>query len=256
LVLLLKKKLYKYGIYFFNQQTVLADVIEAENTEKIHTTMKKKFILIGLTLMLGFSSTSFTQTLEKKDGGIAIGPKGGLSINRLRGNDAVRTQDRTGVVIGGFINISFLRLLSVQPELFFSQRGGGANISNTSTSNLKLSYMELPILFKLRLPLGRTFFPHVFAGPDFAYRVYSKSTNTDNNTGTTTEIDNDRIRRMANGGVFGAGLDIQGKHCFYTIDGRYGFTFNDLGKSTYRLDVRNRNVTILVGIGFRFGGIK
>jgi hypothetical protein len=218
--------------------------------------MKRQFIITGLIAMLGSYSASYAQTGEKKDGGIAIGPKGGLSINRLNGNDAVHTADRTGAVIGGFLNISFLRALSIQPELFFSQRGGGATISNTSTSNLKLSYMEVPILFKLRLPLGKTFFPHVFAGPDFAYRIYSKSTNTDNTTGVTSEIDQDRIRRMANGGVFGAGLDIQTEHLFFTLDGRYGFTFNDLGQSNYHLDIRNRNVTILAGIGFRFCGSK
>jgi hypothetical protein len=218
-------------------------------------TMKRNFTLIGLTLMFGFSSASFAQDV-KKDGGIAIGPKGGFNINRLSGKDATHTEDRTGVVVGGFVNVSFLKLLSIQPELFFSQRGGGANISNTSTSNLKLSYVELPILFKLRLPLGKTFFPHVFAGPDFAYRVYSNSTNTNNTSGTTSEIGNDKIRRMANGGVFGAGLDIQGKHCFFTVDGRYGFTFNDMGDKSNHLDVRNSNVTILAGIGYRFMSTK
>jgi hypothetical protein len=218
--------------------------------------MKRKFIIIGIISTLASYSASYAQTGEKKDGGIAIGPKGGLSINRLKGDNTTSSQDRTGAVIGGFLNISFLKLLSIQPEVFFSQRGGGATISNTSTSNLKLSYMEVPILFKLRLPLGKTFFPHVFAGPDFAYRIYSKSTNTDNTTGVTSEIDKDRIRRMANGGVFGAGLDIQTEHLFFTLDGRYGFTFNDLGTSTYHLDVRNNNITVLAGIGFRFCGSK
>jgi hypothetical protein len=218
--------------------------------------MKRKFILITLFITSGFCLTGNAQDAEKKDGGLSIGPKGGVSINRYKSSaNSTRDGDRTGAVIGGFANISFLRVFSIQPEIFFSQRGGAAyNIDNT-TSRYKLSYMEVPILFKVRLPIERTFFPHVFVGPDIAYRIFSNSTNTDGN-GNTSDVDNTQIRRIDTGGVLGAGLDVQSKHLFFTVDGRYGFSFSSLGNSNYNLNVNHRSFVVLAGIGYRFCGTK
>jgi hypothetical protein len=217
--------------------------------------MKRKFILIALFAMPGFNLTVNAQDAAKKDGGFSIGPKGGVSICRYKGSHNSSTGDRTGAVIGGFANISFLRVFSIQPEFFFSQRGGAAGNIDNSTSNYKLSYMEVPILFKLRLPIDRTFFPHVFVGPDIAYRLYSNSTTTDAN-GNTVDIRDANLRRLDTGGVLGAGLDVQSKRIFFTIDGRYGFSFNNLGNSAYNLNVNHRSIVLLAGVGFRFCGSK
>ena len=64
------------------------------------------------------------------------------------------------------------------------------------------------------------------------------------------------IEKIDTGGVLGAGLDIQSSRIFFTIDGRYGFSFNDLGNSTVNLDVKHRSFVVLAGIGFRFSGTK
>jgi hypothetical protein len=221
---------------------------------KNNITMKRKFIIIGFCIFTSFNLAVNAQ--QKKDGGVSIGAKGGFNISRLKGDNSVRTEDRTAAVIGGFVNVSFLKILSVQPEILFSQRGGGIDIDNTTTSNLKLSYMEVPVLFKLRLPIDRTFFPHVFAGPDFAYRLNSKGTNMNDSDGSITDVDDDNIKKMDTGGVLGAGLDIQSRCIFFTVDWRYGFSFNDLGNSTHHLNVRHNYATVLAGIGFRFGGKK
>jgi hypothetical protein len=216
--------------------------------------MKRKFILTALFVMPAFYLTVNAQDDAKKDGGFSIGPKGGVSISRYRGSGHSSIGDRTGAVIGGFANISFLRVFSIQPEIFFSERGGASDNIDNSTSDYKLSYMEVPILFKLRLPIDRTFFPHVFIGPDIAYRLYSNSTTTDAN-GNSVDIKDANLRRLDTGGVLGAGLDVQSSKIFFTIDGRYGFSFNTLGDGA-NLNVNHRSFVVLAGIGFRFCGSK
>jgi hypothetical protein len=231
--------------------------------------MKRKFILMSICflylsavhLTTNAQDTPVTTThtgQEKKDGGFAIGPKGGVSINKLKGDNSnvKSTDDRTGAVVGGFANISFLRVFSIQPEIFFSQKGGAASdIDQNTSSRYKLSYMEVPILFKLRLPIDRTFFPHVFIGPDIAYRIYSDGTTTNNTNGVQTDVEDTKVRRLDTGGVLGAGLDVQSTRFFFTLDGRYGFSFNTLGDGA-NLNVRHKSVVILAGFGIRFSSKK
>ncbi|MFL5730398.1 MAG: porin family protein [Cytophagaceae bacterium] len=215
--------------------------------------MKKTKTLITLILLAGWISAAGQTVKMKKDGGISIGPKAGASFTSFGGHDAGDVKARIGFAGGAFLNVSFLKVFSVQPEILFHEKGA-TNTSGTMRQNIRMNYIDIPVLFKLRLPIQRTFFPHIFAGPDCAYLVNEKNNNTDMQTGDQSSTGIKRFHHLNTGGVMGAGLDVQSGNLFFTLDGRYGFSFNSVGDSSFRLDVYNRNITVLAGIGIRFAG--
>jgi len=186
-----------------------------------------------------------------QDGGVSLGVKGGSAFNSLGGQDAGAVVKRTGFIGGLFLNVSFLKVFSVQPELLFHQ-GGATNTVHNNVDVIKINYVDVPVLFKFRIPLGGTVFPNIFAGPDFSYKVGSTYTTTSQQSNKTITIDNGNISKTATGAVVGAGIDIQIDHLFLSVDGRYGASFTNLGNSTYDLDVHNKYLTVMAGIGVKF----
>lgn len=208
----------------------------------------KAFIVLLLTIVL-FSTNSFSQV------GFSLGPKAGVTFTSFRGDHAEDVKSRTGWAGGLFANLSLLDFLSVQPEFLIHQKGATSRY-NQYRNEIRVNYFEVPILLKIRLPLGQTVYPNIFAGPNFSYRVSGKYSSTDTENGDDRNISIDNVRRSDTGGIVGVGIDIEGQSIFFTIDARYGFGFNELGDHSYYLNLRNEDLTVLAGIGFRIGSTK
>jgi len=181
--------------------------------------------------------------------GIFFGVKGGPSYNSFGGQGTGIVTQKTGFLGGAYLNLSFLEFFSIQPEVLFHQ-GGATNTVNNNVDVLKLNYAEVPVLFKLKLPIAGLVFPHVFAGPDFVYRIGATYTATDA-SGKVITVNNGNIQKSGFGGVAGAGIDIHLEHYFLTLDGRYVANFPNLGSSTYNLNIYNQYFAIMAGIGVR-----
>jgi hypothetical protein len=210
--------------------------------------MNLSTIKVALAILFFIPILSYSQ---ESDGGISLGVKGGASFNSLAGKGAGTVVQRTGYIGGLFLNVSFLKIFSVQPEVLIHQ-GGATNTVNNNVDVIKLNYVEVPVLFKIRLPLAGVLFPNIFAGPDFSYKVGSTYTSTNQQSGQTVTIDKGNITKTGTGAVVGAGLDIQLDHLFLSVDGRYGASFTNLGNSTYDLNVHNKYFTLMAGVGVKF----
>lgn len=197
-------------------------------------------ILIGLSSYVGNAQ-------------IAIGPKAGATVTTLAGSDAHNVNAKLGYVGGVFVNIQLARWFTIQPELVASQKGA-TYVRNDTKTELNLHYVEVPILAKVRIPIDKVFYPHVLLGPNFAFNTDARYVSTNNQSGTVIKGDGDSFHKADVGGVLGAGLDIQSKRVFFTVDGRYGYAFNYLenNKDTApQLRIRNAGWTFAVGVGIR-----
>lgn len=201
---------------------------------------------ITLLILFFIPVISFSQ-----DRSVAFGVKAGSSFNSFAGAGTGIVAQRVGFMGGVFLNVGVSKLLAIQPEVLF-QQGGATNTINGHTDVLKLNYAQVPLLFKLRLPIEGVVFPHVFAGPDFYYRVGATYTTQDVGSGVIVTGNDDNIQRMGVGGVVGAGIDIQLEHLFLSLDGRYGANFTNLGNANYELNIYNKYLTIMAGIGVVF----
>jgi hypothetical protein len=134
--------------------------------------MKKTFIISAFLLL---SATLFAQTY--------VIPKGGLSVSKFNlaeNNENVSAV--AGFTAGVAVNIKLGTMLSLQPELLYSQKGGslefkrniGDGILETTTTDVTINYLELPLLAKAMFGNGAITY-YVAAGPSIGYGLGGKT---------------------------------------------------------------------------------
>ncbi|MGY3087922.1 hypothetical protein ACVWYF_000955 [Hymenobacter sp. UYAg731] len=100
-----------------------------------------------------------------------VGLKLGGSLTRYRGDDTYAGgSNRGGFCGGGVLHLPISRVFSVQPEFLYSQKGASSQAfvlpnNMAVTGNQRLSYVEVPVLAKLRSHAGL----FVEAGPTLSY---------------------------------------------------------------------------------------
>ena len=77
--------------------------------------MKK--IVLSLALLAGISGAAQAQT------GIKIGLKGGANLAGYTGTDSKDMQSKYGFSAGATFNFALSDMISIQPELLYSQKG-------------------------------------------------------------------------------------------------------------------------------------
>lgn len=140
--------------------------------------MKKQFLLYSFVL---FSSFAFAQTPA------SFGVRGGLSYAGLKGdavnslqsllnfsNGAITTGNRAGFFLGGYAAVPVAQNLSIEPALYYSQKGYALNgsfsvkgaefLSAGAGAQLNTAYIDVPVLAKISLNGLQ-----VFAGPQVSY---------------------------------------------------------------------------------------
>ncbi len=202
--------------------------------------------VLAITIILSLiSSHSFAQL------GLAVGGKGGIGITTFKGTDAQNIDARTSWLGGAFLNAQISPVFNLQPEILFSQKGADYTTGGART-HLVINYFEIPVLAKVRLPIGDVVFPHILFGPNFAFRTNVKYSSVETAGGTQITTNDPDIRKSDIGGLVGAGIDIEptDSGLFFTIDGRYGFGFNNLDRSDNSVEIRNAGWSFAVGVGF------
>lgn len=135
--------------------------------------MKKKLLFTFLLI----SSFAFSQS------NITFGAKAGISVSNLRGdypNGIDENKSKIGLNFGGFAEYEINEKFTLQPELLFSTQGntygykdyyGGGSYYDGVEYNLKLNYLNLPIILKYKIieKLSIDF------GPQIGYVISAKT---------------------------------------------------------------------------------
>ena len=126
--------------------------------------MKKVIALFLLVSMLIISSNIVFAEMH-------WGIKGGANSTTFTGDDV--DQDNIAAFNAGVYTAwRFMDVITVQPELLFTIKGGESTLPDQfgggGISNVRLNYLELPILFKYAFPMD-PFEVNVFAGPYVAH---------------------------------------------------------------------------------------
>lgn len=218
--------------------------------------MKKLLIVISVIA----SSVSALQAQEEKKHQeenktdfrkrLLLGIKGGLNYSNVYDSqgEEFRANPKLGLAGGVFIAIPIGKLLGVQPELLYSERGFkatgrilGATYDLTRTS----SYIDLPLLFAFK----PSEFVTLVAGPQFSYLIRQ----TDAFTNATTSIEqeeefgNEDFRK--NTLCLTAGIDLTLKHL--VISGRAGWDVQNNNTDGSSVTPRYKNAWYQVTVGYR-----
>lgn len=116
---------------------------------------------ILLPVLLLASTVTFAQTFQ-------LGVKGGVNLASYTGanfGNGTETSTILGFHVGGLINFKLGEVFSIQPEVLFSSQG--AKVKNaTSESNLKVTYLNVPVMAKLKF--GSVYLE---AGPQVGFKT-------------------------------------------------------------------------------------
>lgn len=203
----------------------------------------KKLCMIVLAA-IGVAATAEAQT-------VSFGPRVGVNFATLRAVDAENEYRKhfnealeytTGAQFGAVVNFEVSDILSVQPEILYSQRGYKANpafyenSSNGSASvNSRMNFLEVPVLAKLSFG-GESIKGFVTAGPSASYFMNGKMKYTFDGKEEEEDYEfNDYVggtkaNRLDVSANVGAGIAFALGAGALNLDVRYGLGLSDISK--------------------------
>jgi len=194
--------------------------------------------LLGVALLAGTFSSAAAQK------GLELGFRGGVSVASAS-VDIDQTFDksnRTGFAGGLFLNYD-ASLLGFQIGAQYAQKGVDLELDNV-VNEFSLSYLEIPAVVKLGIPLG-VIKPSVFGGAGLGF-----------NTGCDNQGDDcgDTFKSIDWTGIAGADVAVYLGSISLWVDGRYHFGLSNISDTSDVVgDLKNRNWTFQGGIGFKLG---
>lgn len=187
--------------------------------------MKSRHLAIFVAGMIGFLSSSAPAA------DFAIGLKGGMNLARYWGDGdeypfTVEHNFGPGGVCGAAFQIAFGNMFALQPEMLLSSKG---NIFSYDRyyEQIRISYLEIPLLFQLRIPTGNRTVPIFCVGPSIAFKTGVAWYEGDDNERVKADDDyvemiiDPNIRSTDFGLTFGGGLEIKAGPGKITTDFRY-----------------------------------
>lgn len=181
--------------------------------------------------------------------GLDIGAKAGVNIAKLDvegvSGEAARTAGAAGVFLAFHVTGGF----TFQPEILASFRGVSGE--GTSLNRIEFAYLEIPVLFRVSLPVSRAIRPTVFAGPSLSFELsctVNDGPDCDDEALGANLFD---AKSTELGVTVGGGVDINLGRAFLTLEGRYGMGLTNLQNQADAPAVKNRTFSLMAGLGYR-----
>src|SRR4051794_5249205 len=142
--------------------------------------MKKQLLLLVFIAVSSFAIAQLKPSFGIRAGLTSSG-MGGDAVNSLKStidfaNGMITTSNRTGFFAGTYATIPVSDIFSVEPALYYSQKGyqlkGGFNLKGldflgvNAKADLSAQYIDIPVLLKANMNGFQ-----VFAGPQVSYPV-------------------------------------------------------------------------------------
>ena len=204
--------------------------------------MKLKTILLAVLLAVSTISVYSQPTLS-------LGLEGGLNLGNVSITPSQTSNSRTGLIIGGVLDIGISRNIGVTTGLRYTMKGfqitnGGATFTD------KLNYLEVPALLKVKFPLTEVK-PYLVGGPVLGIRV-SASEEQSNGTQTADVDASSAYETIDFGLLFGGGLDFNvATKTDLFIQAGYAFGLSNIWKQTTTVTVKNYGIQITGGVKFK-----
>lgn len=211
--------------------------------------MKKIYTLIGLMSCFAFSLSAQTG----KDFGeeLTFGIKAGANYSNVydsNGED-FQADGKLGFVGGAFFAIPLGKMIGVQPEVLFSQKGfqaSGTILGSPYKFTRTTNFIDVPLLFVIK-PVK---FVSILVGPQFSYLMKQKDVfqNAYTTIAQEQEFANEDVRKNILG--FTGGIDININQ--FVIGARAAFDFQKNSGDGNTTTPRYKNVWFQGTVAYRF----
>ncbi|MES2523129.1 MAG: porin family protein [Gemmatimonadota bacterium] len=185
---------------------------------------------------------------------------GGLTFSQLRGLDEVKSENRNGAMFGVSLNVPVGPTWALQPEALFLSKGGrfGPASGAAGATDIRLDYLEIPVLLRRNFGGSSVFVPHLYGGPSVSFNVNCSIDITRSGVpeaSSDCERENFEPKSLEYGAVVGGGIDISLAGFAVTAGARYGVGLTHVTEENAAgLRDRARNGTLAVYAGFRIFG--
>lgn len=201
--------------------------------------MRASLATVAVLLIIGVSAAS----AQDVHGGV----RAGVHVADVSFSESDADADfgrRTGLVAGAFLVVPLSPSFAIQPEVLFSQKGTSGSQRGV-TGELKLDYLDVPILGRFWARAGSRSTIHVFAGPSLNFRLRARVRGSFAGETSEQNID-DEIKAFDAGLVMGAGVQV-GR---LIVDGRYTWGVTNISKDEAEVTAKNRGLSLTAGIRF------
>ena len=212
-------------------------------------------VLVWAALSLGFAPAAHGQSVH-------LGPRFGLNFAN-NGGDIQNTKTRTAIGLGAALEVDFSRFFALEIDALFSMKGSRLEsvVNNVPIeARLKLSYLEMPALLKLLVPVeGAALRPSLYGGPVLSVRtgctIEQRAPNQTVSNGCTSPPNNLQTKALDFGLVAGAGLGFGLGPGTLGFDLRFGFGLTNINDTPASVqDLTNRVIQVMAGYVFPLGG--
>lgn len=180
-----------------------------------------------------------------------FGVKAGVNVSNIWDTEAedFSAEAKAGFAGGLYATIPLGRLLALQPEVMFSQKGytaSGQFLTVPYEMKRTSNYLDIPLLLVFR-PAQ---FISIMAGPQIGFQLSQKDKFTlgDFSTEDQQEFENDNWRKNMLGIHMGLDINIQR----FVISPRAALDFQDNKGDGTSTDPRYKNFLLQLTLGYRF----
>lgn len=185
---------------------------------------------------------------------IKFAPEVGLNITTMKtssNSTSSESKSLTGLKAGAFLEFQFSKVVSLEPGIFYSRKGGEYQLFGATTTTT-LDYVEVPVNLKFSLPLGIGGRPFAYAGPYFAYGVSGERTVSSSLGSLSSDVNFGSGSAQTNPLDIGAqvGIGYQLPVIGLYARAQYGMGFTNLSNASNTTTTNNSNFAVSVGWQF------
>jgi hypothetical protein len=181
-----------------------------------------------------------------------LGFKLGASFATLSIDDAATTQNSiTGFIGGGHIRFGLTDRLGLQAELLSVTKGADIT-AGTPDFDLRLEYIEVPLLLHLPLMMGANFSPYLIGGPSIGFEIRCRTTIAGGVTADCGDADAFARNSTDFGVTAGGGFAFAMGPGALLLEGRYTWGLSDISRAD-DITIRNRSGAVMAGYEIPLG---
>ena len=175
---------------------------------------------------------------------VTAGLKAGLNLSTLAGKDADNATVTPRFMGGLFLSVKPSRRFGLQAEANYNQKGAKVRNGILTTSQLQLTYLEVPIMARFLYAGGGRTLRYLSTGPSFNLLLNAR------NTFLREPVVTQQYQRFDFGWSAGGGLEIDLENKWWIIDLRYTHGLLNLTNEAKSPVMQNAVFTVSMALGF------
>lgn len=199
----------------------------------------------NLAVAAGAATCIFAGSAQAQNGtmaGVDFGLTAGVNIATLGGSDVDDADNLTGFMGGVSLIFPVSEIFAIQPELLYSRKGAKGNFDEGVAGEIKLAYIDIPVLARIPLGTNPAMRPVLFVGPAIGFNISCDLKGSAGNITVEADCDDVEfdIKSVEFSLIGGAGLDFNN----FGIFARYQHGVTSIDDSSDPAKVYNRLFTI------------